>query len=72
MAARELKAVTYEALWPHVLGVRPIRVVVVRDPSGRMRDAYLFTTDIQATMGGLSRSLPGAGVLKSCSAPASR
>jgi hypothetical protein len=49
--ARELKAVTYEALWPHVLGVRPIRVVVVRDPSGRMRDAYLFTTDIQATMG---------------------
>ena len=51
MAARELKAVTYEALWPHVLGVRPIRVVVVRDPSGRMRDAYLFTTDIQASMG---------------------
>src|ERR1700722_983165 len=51
MAARELKAVTYEALWPHVLGMRPIRVVVVRDPSGRMRDAYLFTTDIQASMG---------------------
>jgi hypothetical protein len=42
--------VTYAALWPHVLGGRPIRVVVVRDPSGRMRDAYLFTTDIQARL----------------------
>ena len=35
-------------MWPTVLGLRPIQVVVVRDPEGRMRDAYLFTTDLQA------------------------
>jgi hypothetical protein len=47
--ARCLKAVTYEALWPTVLGQRVARVVVVRDPSGRMRDCYLFTTDLSAS-----------------------
>jgi DDE superfamily endonuclease len=47
--ARVLKAFAYEALWPRVLGLRPIRVVVVRDPEGRMWDAYLFTTDLGAS-----------------------
>jgi hypothetical protein len=46
---RELQAVNYEALWPHVLGLRPVQVVAVRDPSGRMDDIYLFTTDLEAT-----------------------
>jgi DDE superfamily endonuclease len=47
--SRTLLAVAYEAVWPRVLGYRPIKVVVVRDPSGRMRDCYLFTTDLQAS-----------------------
>jgi DDE superfamily endonuclease len=50
-SSRSLKAVAYEAVWPTVLGLRPIQVVVVRDPSRRMRDAYLFTTDLGASMG---------------------
>jgi hypothetical protein len=33
-----------------VLGYRAIQVVVVRDPSGRMRDCYLFTTDLKARL----------------------
>jgi len=33
-----------------VLGYRAIQVVVVRDPSGRMRDCYLFTTDLEASL----------------------
>jgi hypothetical protein len=45
---RCLRAVAYEALWPWVLGQRTARIVVVRDPSGRMRDCYLFTTDLSA------------------------
>lgn len=45
---RWLKTVTYPVVWPTVLGLRPIQVVVVRDPTGRMQDAYLFTTDMQA------------------------
>jgi hypothetical protein len=49
--ARCLKAVAYEALWPTVLGQRAARIVVVRDPSGRMRDCYLFTTDLSASDG---------------------
>ena len=47
---RTLRALAYEALWPTVLGLRPVRVVVVRDPAGRMRDAYLFTTDVGASV----------------------
>ena len=47
---RTLRAFAYEAVWPTVLGLRPIRVVVVRDPQGRMRDAYLFTTELGARL----------------------
>src|SRR5215211_4173593 len=47
---RTLLAVTYVAAWPRVLGLRPIRVVVVRDPEGRMDDVYLFTTDPSASL----------------------
>jgi DDE superfamily endonuclease len=45
---RVLKAVSYVALWPHVLGLRAALVVVVRDPSGAMEDIYLFTSDTEA------------------------
>lgn len=48
--ARSLSALTYEALWPTVAGKRTLRIVVVRDPSGRMKDIYLFTTDLAASM----------------------
>src|SRR5262249_7554905 len=33
---RSLQVVSYQAVWPRVLGPRPIHVVVVRDPSRRM------------------------------------
>jgi DDE superfamily endonuclease len=46
---RPLQALSYQVVWPHVLRLRPIQVVVVRDPSGKMGDAYLFTTDLQAS-----------------------
>lgn len=48
---RTLRAVTYVAVWPRVLGLVPVRVVVVRDPEGRMDDVYLFTTDLGASPG---------------------
>jgi hypothetical protein len=48
---RVLQAFAYEAVWPTVLGLRPVQVVVVRDPEGRLQDAYLFTTDRQADLG---------------------
>jgi DDE superfamily endonuclease len=47
---RSLQALAYEVVWPTVLGYRALQVVVVRDPSGRMRDCYLFTTDRQASL----------------------
>jgi DDE superfamily endonuclease/putative transposase ISC1217 len=46
---RQLQAVSYQAVWPRVLGLRPIQIVVVRDPSGQMDDIYLFTTDLEAS-----------------------
>jgi hypothetical protein len=47
---RQLRAFAYEAVWPRVLGLRPVRIVVVRDPQERMQDCYLFTTDLQAKL----------------------
>jgi hypothetical protein len=47
--SRCLSVVSYEAVWPWVLGLRPVQVVVVRDPESRMRDCYLFTTELQAS-----------------------
>jgi hypothetical protein len=47
---RTLLAVSYQAVWPRVLGLRPIKIVVVRDPEGRMDDVYLFTTDLGASL----------------------
>jgi DDE superfamily endonuclease len=44
-----LQVVSYEVVWPRVLGLRPIQIVVVRDLEGRLKDSYLFTTDVQAT-----------------------
>lgn len=37
---------TCVALWYNSAGTRPLRVVVVRDPSGRRRDDCLFSTDL--------------------------
>jgi hypothetical protein len=45
-----LRAFRYEVVWPTVLGLRAIQVVVVRDPDGKMRDGYLFTTDLEASL----------------------
>jgi hypothetical protein len=45
---RTLQVLSYLAVWPKVLGLRPIRIVVVRDPEGKMDDTYLFTTDVNA------------------------
>src|SRR5947209_6518047 len=39
--ARRLQALSYTALWPRVLGLLPVRVVVVRDPEGKLADASL-------------------------------
>ena len=52
-----LRVVAYAALWPRVLGPRAVRVVVTRDPSGRMRDCYLFTTDLSASDGWVTITL---------------
>ena len=45
---RTLKVLSYQVVWPKVLGLRPILVVLVRDPLGKFKDAYLFTTDLSA------------------------
>jgi hypothetical protein len=36
------------ALWPKVCKLRPIRIVVIHDPQGKLRDMCLFTTDVEA------------------------
>lgn len=49
--SRLLSIVRYEAVWPRVLGLRPVQIVVVRDPQERMKDCYLFTTDLEVGAG---------------------
>jgi hypothetical protein len=48
--ARTLQVLDRVVLWPWVCGQRRIRVVVVRDPEGRMQDAYLFTTNVTGSV----------------------
>ena len=48
--SRNLRVLSYQAVWPRVLGLRPLQIVVVRDPQRRMKDCYLFTTDVQASV----------------------
>lgn len=48
--SRTLLVLAYAVVWPEVCGKRVVRIVVVRDPSGRMKDAYLFTTDVAAAL----------------------
>ena len=45
---RRLQALSFQAVWPKVLGLQTILVVLVRDPEGKFRDTYLFTTDLTA------------------------
>lgn len=45
---RTFRVVTYQVVWPKVLGPRPVQVVVVRDAAGKLDDTYLFTTDLRA------------------------
>ena len=47
---RSLRAFAYGGSVAHGAGYRAVQVVVGRDPSGRMRDCYLFTTDRQASL----------------------
>jgi hypothetical protein len=46
--SRTLKVLAYTVVWPHVLGTRQIRLVLVRDPDGKFEDTYLFTTKLEA------------------------
>jgi hypothetical protein len=45
---RKLRVVSFQAVWPAVFGLTPILVVLVRDPRGKFKDKYLFTTDLSA------------------------
>jgi hypothetical protein len=48
---RRLRVVSFQAVWPEVLALTPILVVLVRDPRGKFKDKYLFTTDLNADLG---------------------
>lgn len=47
---RRLQVLSFQAVWPKVLGLRLIQVVLVRDPEGKFKDTYLFTTDLTANV----------------------
>lgn len=40
---------TFVAAWPRVLGQRPVRIVLTRDPKGRWTDRVYFSTDVDRT-----------------------
>jgi hypothetical protein len=48
--ARRLQVLSYAAVGPRLLGLVPLRAVVVRDPEGELAGAYLFTTDREASV----------------------
>jgi DDE superfamily endonuclease len=48
---RQLRVVSFPAVWPEVLALTPILLVLVRDPRGKFDDKYLFSTDVNADLG---------------------
>jgi hypothetical protein len=50
-ATRKLRVISFQAVWPEVLGLTSILVVLVRDPRGKFDDKYLFTTEVNADLG---------------------
>lgn len=38
---------SFVALWYHVAKGTPLRIVIVRDPQGKQRDDFFFTTDVK-------------------------
>jgi len=44
---RQVKSMV--CLWWHVAKVHPVRAVIVKDPTGKGRDDYLFSTDAEMT-----------------------
>jgi len=46
---RSLQVLAYPAVWPEVAGLDPILIVIVRDPLKKLKDKYLFTTDLNAS-----------------------
>ena len=56
-ATRKLRVVSFQAVWPEVMGLTPILVVLVRDPRGKFDDKYLFTTDVNADLGWIIESV---------------
>jgi hypothetical protein len=48
---RQLRVVSFQAVWPEVMALVPILVVLVRDPRGKFDDKYLFSTDVNADLG---------------------
>jgi hypothetical protein len=53
---RLLLACTFIALWPSVLGDRPIRIIVVRDPKGVMDDCPLVCTNLELSLTAIIRN----------------
>ena len=55
---------TLTALWYGALRDQPVRIVIVRDPSGRRRDEAFFCTDLTVDpafiLEGYARYLAGA------------
>ena len=47
---RTLLVLSYPAVWPHVAGLRPLQIVVVRDPEGEFKDCYLCATDLNMAL----------------------
>lgn len=42
---RDWLAYSFVCLWPQVAGQKPVRVVISRDPNGKQKDDFLFSTD---------------------------
>lgn len=46
-------------LWWHVANTHPIKVVIVKNPSGKGRDDHLFSTDLTLTEAQIIQAYPG-------------
>jgi hypothetical protein len=61
----DIRIKTLICQWYQVAGPRPVRIVITRDPTGRLDDRVYVSTDSKATVDRRSACSPGAGPWRS-------
>ncbi len=62
----ELQVKVFVTRWTKALGSRPIKMILTRDPSGRLKDRAYFSTDLDASVETILERMAGRWLIEIC------